>query len=120
MALDIKTPDSFEIDRALKEFEMKSGVGQQQTDSEIPKPPKTSDNFEIDQALREFEEKSSGEEQQKTIQILKTADDAPKMVQFVIKYSGGMIKDKRTAEYVLSGFAIVIFAVSLYLFFGPN
>lgn len=44
----------------------------------------------------------------------------PKIVGFVIKYSGGYIKDERQANYVLIGFAVVAIIVSLFLFFGAD
>ena len=42
----------------------------------------------------------------------------PKIIGWVTKYSGGVIKGERQAEYVLLGLAILMFAVSFYLFFG--
>jgi hypothetical protein len=43
---------------------------------------------------------------------------APKMVRWVMKHSGGLIKDENQASYVLVVFAIIIFVISLYFFFG--
>lgn len=42
----------------------------------------------------------------------------PKIVQWVIKYSGGAIKNERQANYVLIGFVAVAIIVSLILVFG--
>lgn len=42
----------------------------------------------------------------------------PKIVQLVIKYSGGYIKDEGQANKVLILFIIVTIIISLYLFFG--
>ena len=42
----------------------------------------------------------------------------PKIVGWVTKYSGGVIKDERQAEYFLLAFAVVSFLISAYLFFG--
>lgn len=43
----------------------------------------------------------------------------PKIIQWVIKYSGGYIKDDKQASYVLIGFvAIAIIIVSIFLFSG--
>lgn len=42
----------------------------------------------------------------------------PKMVEWVIKYSGGYIKDEEQANYILIGFSVVAVAISLYLFLG--
>ena len=42
----------------------------------------------------------------------------PKMIQWVMKYSGGLVKDANQAGYVLVGLAIIAFGISIYLFFG--
>ncbi|MBU6431576.1 MAG: hypothetical protein KGJ58_04585, partial [Patescibacteria group bacterium] len=42
----------------------------------------------------------------------------PKIIQWVIKYSGGYVKDKKQASFVLLGFAVVAIIVSLFLIFG--
>lgn len=42
----------------------------------------------------------------------------PKIIQWTIKYSGGLIKDEKQANYVLLGFAAAAIIVSLFLFFG--
>jgi len=39
----------------------------------------------------------------------------PKMIQWVVKYSGGYIKDQKQASYVLIGFAALAVAISLFL-----
>jgi hypothetical protein len=44
--------------------------------------------------------------------------DTPKMVEWVIKWSGGVIKNQRQAEYALLGVAIIFFGLSMYFFFG--
>jgi len=41
----------------------------------------------------------------------------PKIVEWVIKYSGGAIRDQKQAEYVLLGFVIVAIGISLFLVF---
>ena len=103
-------------------------------------------NPEIDKALKEFEEKDTEQKQEK-LKVLKTSsippkeelgikfetdnwkknvpslvDDTPKMVQLVMKLSGGAIKDQRQAEYVLLGIVGVFLLISFYLFFsgGPS
>ncbi len=42
----------------------------------------------------------------------------PKITEWVMKHSGGMIKDAKQANYVLIGFAVVAIVISLFLFFG--
>lgn len=46
------------------------------------------------------------------------ADENPKMIQLVMKYSGGAVKDRRQAEYVLFGLSVLMIIISLFLFFG--
>ena len=43
---------------------------------------------------------------------------APKIVQLVIKYSGGRIKNEQQANVVLLLFSIVVIAIALYVAFG--
>ncbi len=42
----------------------------------------------------------------------------PKMSQWIINHSGGLVKNRKQASYVLLGFAVVAVIVSLVLFFG--
>ena len=44
--------------------------------------------------------------------------DTPKIIQLVMKYSGGLVKDEKQANYVLIGFVAVAIIVSLFLLFG--
>ncbi len=44
--------------------------------------------------------------------------ETPKVVQWTMKYSGGLIKNKNQAQYALLGFVVVAIIVSLFLFFG--
>jgi len=46
--------------------------------------------------------------------------EMPRMVRWVIKYSGGIIKDEKQASFVLLGFIVVAIIVSLFLLFGGN
>jgi len=43
-----------------------------------------------------------------------------KIIQWVMKYSGGYIKDERRASYVILGFVVLAMIVSLLLFFGGD
>jgi hypothetical protein len=76
-------------------------------------------NIDINQALKEFEIKSTVEQVQKTA-INKKTPDIPKMVQLVMKWSGGAIKEQRQAEYILLGFVVLAIIISLFLFFGAS
>ncbi len=42
----------------------------------------------------------------------------PKIVQWVIQYSNGAIKDEDHANYVLLGFVVVVIGISVFLFSG--
>ena len=109
----------------------------------MPEDKTIKSNLEIDQALKEFEAKSDAEQTpqasskapdvtQKEVSDIKFETDSykavkfynetniPKMVQLVMKYSGGAIKEQKQAEYVLFAFAIIVFAISLFLFFGGS
>ncbi|OHA15820.1 MAG: hypothetical protein A3A10_00695 [Candidatus Tagabacteria bacterium RIFCSPLOWO2_01_FULL_42_9] len=44
----------------------------------------------------------------------------PKIVEWVIKYSRGYIKDEKQANYVLIGFVAVAIVISLFLVFGDE
>jgi len=42
---------------------------------------------------------------------------APKIIQWVIKYSGGLVKNEKQASYVIFGFVALAIIVSLFLVF---
>ena len=44
--------------------------------------------------------------------------ETPKIIQRVIKYSGGLVKDEKQANYVLIGFVAVAIVITLVLIFG--
>ena len=43
---------------------------------------------------------------------------APKIIRWLIKYSGGLIKNEKQASYVLLGFIVFVVIISLFLIFG--
>jgi len=49
-------------------------------------------------------------------------DTSPKIVQWVVNYSGGLIKTKKQVMYFLVAFVIIstIIFVSVFVFGGPN
>jgi len=57
-----------------------------------------------------------GEEFQRPARSFQTP--TPKIVEWVIKYSGGYIKDENQANYVLIGFVALVISISLFLIFG--
>lgn len=46
--------------------------------------------------------------------------ETSRMVQWVMKYSGGLVKDEKQANYVLIGIALVAIGISLFLFVGAT
>lgn len=58
------------------------------------------------------------EEDQWQSPVRSDRSQTPKIIQWVIKYSGGYVKDRRQAEYVLLGFVVVAIVVSLILVLG--
>ena len=77
------------------------------------------ENKEIEKALEEFEEKSNAEQKQPAPLISKNLE-TPKIVQWVIKISGGGIKNEKQAQYVLLGFVVIVVGISLFLFWGSD
>ena len=111
---EIKIAGNLDLDQALKEFEAKSNQTERPVvkaiiTPQIPKvPDKETPNIEYEEDKWKQKIQSS------------PVDETPKMVKLVIKSSGGSIKDRRQAEYVLLGFVIVVIIISLYLFFFNN
>jgi len=58
----------------------------------------------------------SQDEQQPTTQVF--LPGTPKIIQWTIKYSGGLIKSEKQANYVLIGFVVAAIIISLFLVFG--
>ncbi len=75
---------------------------------------------EIEEALSEFEAKSTTEEKPVVAKPVSSSKDVPGMAGLVIKYSGGLIKEQKTAEYVLLGIVILCMGASMYFFFGGS
>jgi len=105
-------PNNSEIDKALKEFEIKSQAEQMQKTGEVPRASETPQQKEVEGV--KFEIPSYG-----ALKYYKETE-APKMVKLVMKYSGGAIKEQRQAEWILFGFVIIAIGISLFLFFGGN
>ncbi len=57
-----------------------------------------------------------GEQFQQPRQSFQTP--TPKIVEWVIKYSGGYVKDEKQASYVLIGFVVLAIVVSLFMLFS--
>ncbi|MBI2631066.1 hypothetical protein HYW73_02520 [Candidatus Nomurabacteria bacterium] len=78
-----------------------------------------SKDAEINQALQEFEAKNTEEAAQNAPVVSKNYERLG-LVGWVVKHSGGVIKDEAIAEYALLAFAAVATVISLFLFFGGN
>lgn len=59
-----------------------------------------------------------GEEFQRPSQSFQTP--TPKIVEWVIKYSGGLIKDEKQANYILIGFVVLVVIISLMVIFTSS
>lgn len=57
-----------------------------------------------------------GEEFQRPVTSFQT--QTPKIVQWIVQYSGGFIKDEKQAQYALMGFMIAAVVTSIFLFSG--
>lgn len=99
-------PNNIEIDKALKKFETKNPEQTQKVPegiSAVPKKEVEGIQFEIPSygAVKYYNE-----------------TDTPKIVKLVMKYSGGVIKEQKQAEYILLGFVFVAIGISLFLVLG--
>ena len=118
-----QTPESTlannsEIDKALKEFEADNGVKEEEHPHHIqatitPQVSKPSDINDTDGVKFEVPN-------YKTSVSNNQNEGTSKMARFIIKYSGGAIKDQRQAEWVLFGFVVVAIGISVYLLFGTG
>ncbi|MEI7765353.1 MAG: hypothetical protein WCI93_02085 [bacterium] len=101
---------------AFKEFELehKINIGQ---DAHVlaPEVQMDSKNIEIENSLKEFELKQKNNITQKKIENPEISD-ASGIVGLLIKYSGGAIKNKEQANYLLLSFVVIVFLISGYLF----
>ena len=59
-----------------------------------------------------------GEQFQQSTRSFQTP--TPKIIGWVIKYSGGTVKDEKRANYVLISFVMVAIVISLFLFFSNS
>ena len=46
--------------------------------------------------------------------------ETPKIIRWVIKYSCGLVKNEKQANYVLLGFVATMIVISLFLVFGSG
>jgi hypothetical protein len=73
-------------------------------------------NSEIRDALKAFNQSSVADQQRRNLQSAPTSN-TPNMVQVVIKYSGGLIKNEEQADYLVFVLAFLSLIVSFHLFF---
>jgi hypothetical protein len=78
-------------------------------------------NEEIEKALEEFERKNQEEAARNVPKVPQKAKTS-NMADWLMRHSGGLVKEEGTAIYILAGFAILAIAVSLLLLLsgGPD
>lgn len=74
------------------------------------------ENNEINEAVKEFQINNIIQSQSKDSRYIN--DKYPFMVRFLIKHSGGSIKDEKQANIVLFIIALCVFIVSGIIFFS--
>lgn len=78
---------------------------------------KNNEGIDLSGALKDSD--SGGKFQDKWCRPAQTFyPGTPKIIRWVVKYSGGLIKDEKQASYVLIGFVAVAIVVALVLIFG--
>ncbi len=84
--------------------------------------PLGNNNQELTDALAEFEAKSGAESVPQSPDTVPaySVEDASGMVRRVMKYSGGLIKTKEQANYILLAFIVIAMGLSFYFFFGGH
>ncbi|MDP9249565.1 MAG: hypothetical protein M3M85_03605 [bacterium] len=78
-------------------------------------------NEQIKKALKDLEEKDR-EEALRQVPVVSKKSQTSNMADWLVKHSGGRIKEESGALYVLAGLAILALAVSLILILssGPD
>ena len=79
-------------------------------DIDLSDAPKDSDDSDTDAKTQE--------EQQRSEEVF--LPGTPKVTQWVIRYSGGLIKDEKQAQYVIFGFVALAIVVALVLIFNSE
>jgi hypothetical protein len=89
---------------------------------EIKKDTKDKEAVDLSKVLKNAKAERVAEEPEETGVPSTYYPGSPKMIQWMIKYTGGIVKDPKQANYVLIGLAIlmVIFSIWLQLSSGPN
>ncbi len=60
-------------------------------------------------------------EDTRPVQITRTFQPAPsKIIELTIKYSGGYIRDEKSATLVLTGFVVLAISTSIFLLFSDS
>ncbi len=72
------------------------------------------DNIEDNNRIEESQKRVSFESDSYS-QNSYTFSNRPKIVDYIIRYSGGLIKDEDIAVYVLYGFVIIMIIISISL-----
>lgn len=75
------------------------------------------DKIDLSNAFKDSNVKSQDEGQSPAQSL---SHETPKMIQWVMKHSGGLVKNEIQAQYILLGFAGLAIIISLFLVFGGN
>jgi len=76
---------------------------------------KGKNGIDLSRKLRELTQEFQNERWSPNPYISSTT---PKIIRWLIKYSGGLIKNERQATYLLLGFIVFIVVISLFLIFS--
>ncbi|MBU1291945.1 hypothetical protein KKH07_00410 [Patescibacteria group bacterium] len=71
---------------------------------------------DLSDALKDSDDSVKVQKEQQSSQVFYPG--TPKIIQWTIKYSGGLIKNEKQANYVLIGFVAVLVIIILILFFS--
>ena len=116
------------VQDALREFELqqkkmpnqppRESAGNRIESTKIDESLNFNVTSEIEESLKKFEEKSALEQQKKVgKKNPNISEGASAMEKLVMKISGGLVKDKRQASFVLLIFALLTFLTSGYFFY---
>lgn len=72
------------------------------------------EGIDLSGRFKDSEAKLQGR-QEELVQVFRPG--TPKIIQWVIKYSGGLIKNEKQASYLILGFVILAIIISLSLIF---
>lgn len=81
---------------------------------------KNNKGVDLSGALKDSSSDLKLDEEQRYAPSFDSDSGTPKMIQWVIKYSGGLVKDEKQASHALIGFVTAAIIVALFLIFGKH